>query len=119
MNGRCLYGTRNLHTLTGISGVLTGISVYFCNFQVISGNSGNFGIAYQFQYIRYLSKQSNSRNTEPDTEISGISGRPFLRKLQGFSRTTITLNGMHCLTLKVSILEIICQKKPEQLFPIT
>ena len=29
MNGRRLYGTRNLLTLTGISGVLTGISVSF------------------------------------------------------------------------------------------
>ena len=48
-------------------------------------NSGNFGIAEQFRYIWYLSEQSDSRNTEPDMEISGISeisGRPFLRKLQ-------------------------------------
>ena len=43
VNGRRLYGTRNLHTLTGIYGVLTRISVFFQNFQVISSNSSNSG----------------------------------------------------------------------------
>ena len=43
MNRRRLYGTHNLRTLTGISGVLTRISVSFQNFRVISGNFGNSG----------------------------------------------------------------------------
>ena len=34
----------------------------------------------------------------PETEISGISGRPFSRKLRGFSGTTVTVNGTHCLS---------------------
>ena len=43
MNKRRLYYVRNLRTLTGISGVLTGISVSFQNFRYISVNSGNSG----------------------------------------------------------------------------
>ena len=41
---------------------------------------------------------------EPDTKISGISAHPFLQKLGGFSGTTVTLNGTHCLNFDAMLL---------------
>ena len=76
-------GTRNNCKNSVINGITR-------NNPEITKRNGNFGIAEQFWYIWYLSEQSDCRNMEPDTEISRISGHPFLRKLRGFSGSTVT-----------------------------